>query len=446
MNTPICDFVRNYNEKNGLRLHMPGHKGKGLLGFENLDITEIQGADSLYEAKSIIAESEKNASELFGCDTFYSTEGSSQCIRAMLYLVFLYAKSHNTDCLILSARNVHKTFLSAVAMLDISTEWWYASEDSSYLSCEIPPSELEEYLKEAVKKPTAVYITSPDYTGNIADIKALSEVCNKYGVLLIVDNAHGAYLSFLKESCHPIDMGAHICCDSAHKTLPVLTGGAYLHLNGSLPSFFKDNAKKALSLFGSTSPSYLILQSLDKVNSHLASQYRDELDSFIKSVRRLKSRLSEQGYILYGNEELKITLMTKAYGYVGIEFAELLRKKNIEVEFSDRDFAVMMLTPSITQEELTLLENALLGIEKKPAISEDMPKLTSHKKAMNIRDAVFAESELIPAEQSAGRILSESSVSCPPAVPIVMCGEIINESDIDCFRYYGIDYCNVVRI
>lgn len=424
---------------------MPGHKGESLLGFEDTDITEIKGADSLYEAEGIIAESEKNASLLFGCDTYYSTEGSSQCIRATLYLISLYAKSKGEPCRILAARNVHKTFLSGVALLGIDTPWWYASEDSNYLSASIPPNDLEEYLSNAEHKPTALYITSPDYLGKTADIKALSEVCHKYGVLLAVDNAHGAYLKFLPESQFPTDLGADICCSSAHKTLPVVTGGAYLHLSSALPYLFKDNAKKALSLFGSTSPSYLILQSLDKTNEYISASYKSDLVSFIGRVQKLKDKLINKGYTLYGDEELKLTIATKAYGYSGIEFSELLREKNMETEFADPDFAVMMLTPSLSQHDLSLLENALLSIEKKTAISEDTPKVSCHKKAMSIREALLSLSEGVPVEKSAGRILAESSVGCPPAVPIVMCGEIIKDSDIEVFRYYGIEYCNVVK-
>ena len=123
MKTPICDFVREYNNSGASRLHMPGHKGKGRLGFEDMDITEIVGADSLYEASGIIRESEQNASKLFGCETFYSTEGSSQCIRAMVYLVSLLAASKGERPVILAARNCHKSFISAAALLDVDVEW-----------------------------------------------------------------------------------------------------------------------------------------------------------------------------------------------------------------------------------------------------------------------------------------------------------------------------------
>ncbi len=445
MNTPICDFVKQYSEQSPIRLHMPGHKGEKLLGFEDMDITEIKGADSLYEAEGIIAESEKNASEIFGCDTYYSTEGSSQCIRAMLYLISLYAKSKGEPCRILAPRNVHKTFLSAAALIDFDITWWYGKNLSSYLSCDITPTELEVYLKESDKKNTAVYITSPDYLGKTADIKSLSEVCHRHGVLLAVDNAHGAYLKFLSESRHPIDLGADICCSSAHKTLPVVTGGAYLHLSSAQPRLFSENAKKALSLFGSTSPSYLILQSLDKANEYMSASYKSDLAYFIGMVHKLKKKLINHGYTLYGDEELKITLCTKDYGYTGNEFAEKLREHNTEIEFSDPDFAVLMLTPNLSENDMSKLSEVLLSIEKRPPVSCNSPVPVKHERVLSVREAMMSPTETLPIEKCVSRVLADSHVGCPPAVPIVMCGEIIEESDIEVFRYYGIEYCSVVK-
>ena len=215
MRTPVCDFCRNYAQSDALRLHMPGHKGMPLIGFEPLDLTEIDGADSLFEAEGILRESEENASRLFGAHTFYSTEGSSLCIRAMLQLVCQYARSKGARPKILAGRNAHKTFLSAAALLDFELQWLYPDKDGSYLSCPVEAASLDQLLSQG-EAPTAVYITSPDYLGCISDVKELSRICKKHGVLLLVDNAHGAYLKFLAPSRHPIDLGADLCCDSAH--------------------------------------------------------------------------------------------------------------------------------------------------------------------------------------------------------------------------------------
>ncbi len=445
MKTPICDFVKQYAESKTARMHMPGHKGKAFLGFEALDITEIKGADSLYEADGIIAESERNASALFGCKTFYSAEGSSLAIRAMLYLCELYAKSKNKKTLIYAGRNAHKSFINTIALLDVDIEWLDNGKDSSYLSFNIDCEALESKIKNSEQEPTAIYITSPDYLGNTADISAISKICKKYGILLLVDNAHGAYLKFLPDSIHPIDLGADMCCDSAHKTLPVLTGGAYLHISNNAPALLAESAKQALSLFGSTSPSYLILQSLDKANEYIAEDYKTRLLHNYDAIRNVKYTLTENGYSLIGDEPMKITVETKKYGYTGTEFADILRKYNIECEFADHDYVVFMLSAETSESEINTLERVLLSIEKRKMITTLPPKMILPKRVMSVREATMSPYEEIDAKDAFGRILAFSEVGCPPAVPIVVSGEIIDKDAISCFEYYGIERCRVVK-
>ena len=438
MKTPICDYVNQYAASNSLRLHMPGHKGRGSLGVEGLDITEISGADSLYEASGIIWQSEENASGLFGCPTFYSTEGSSQCIRAMVQLAMEYAKTQGKRPVIAAGRNAHKTFLSAAALLDPEVVWIIGGEDS-YLSCHISPAQLSQVCESC--QPAAVYVTSPDYLGRVADIKALAEVAHRYGALLLVDNAHGAYLRFLQPSCHPMDLGADLCCDSAHKTLPVLTGGAYLHTTAQ----FAQGAKDALALFGSTSPSYLILQSLDACNAYLAEGYREKLDAFLPAAEALKSRLVAAGFCLYGNEPMKITLHTKPWGYRGVELGDMLEKAGIICEFADPDYLVLMLTPEVGMEGLARLEQALLAVPRREPIEEKAPLFHRCLQAVSIREAMLSPKCHLPVEDAVGYILASPSVGCPPAVPIAVCGERIDREACEAFRYYGITHCQVMK-
>ena len=442
MDTPICDFVREYAESGTLRLHMPGHKGVSMLGMEQLDITEISGADSLYEAEGIIVRSEENASRLFGCRTLYSAEGSSQCIRAMLYLAMIAAKGQGRRPRIAAGRNAHKTFLTAAALLDLEVTWLYPRENPNYLSCDLSPAELEARL--AADRPTAVYLTSPDYLGDLVDIRALAEVCHRHGALLLVDNAHGAYLKFLPQSRHPMDLGADLCCDSAHKTLPVLTGGAYLHLSGELDAVVGDQAKNALMIFGSTSPSYLILQSLDGANRYLFG-YPDLLKYFLPHMEVLKDRLRSHGYRLYGQEPLKVTIETKPYGYTGQRMADLLREAGMEPEFADRDHLVLMLTPELGADALERIGQVLCSIPPRDAISEGPPVFRPARRSLSIREAMLSPSERLPVADCIGRILAVPTVGCPPAVPILVCGEEIDEHAIECFRYYGMTECCVVK-
>ena len=444
MDTPICDFVTHYVESGALRVHMPGHKGCALTGLEERDLTEIDGADSLYEAVGIIRQSEQNAGALFGAETFYSTEGSSQCIRAMLYLAALYARQQGRAPLIAAARNVHKTFLSAAALLDLDVLWLTSGDSTSYLSCVLDAKTLDAALSAAEEKPVAVYLTSPDYLGTITPIAPVAEVCRRHDVLLLVDNAHGAYLKFLPEPCHPMDLGADICCDSAHKTLPALTGSAYLHISRCAPPVLAQQAKTALAMFGSTSPSYLILQSLDAVNAYLADGYRARLADFITQVQALKQRLTAHGYTLRGDEATKLVLCAKAYGYTGREIADILLRDNIAVEFADPDFVVMMVTPETGCGGLSRLETALCTIPRREAILETAPAFSLPERILSVRQAALALCETVEVSQSLGRVLASATVGCPPAVPIVACGERIDEAALRCFDYYGIKTCMVV--
>ncbi len=447
MNTPICDFVRKYAAENKTRLHMPGHKGKEYIGCEKNDITEFDGADVLYSASGIIAESQKNASELFGTEkTLYSTEGSSLCIRAMVYLIKLTAELKGEKAKILAFRNAHKTFITACAVLGVDIEWLYGEKNEGITCCNITVEYLRKEISALSKKPTAIYVTSPDYLGNIVDIKGIAELCKEKGILLAVDNAHGAYLNFLPENKHPIYLGADICCDSAHKTLPVLTGGAYLHISENAPKLLKDKAQYALSLFASTSPSYLIMQSLDSVNMCLSKGYRERLDVFCNKLSAVKERLEKYGYSFIGEEALKLTIKAKEYGYKGTEIGEHLLRKGIVCEFCDPDYVVMMFTPENTDTDLSALEKALKALPKKEAIREIPPSVTKPEKVYSLSEALYLPTGTVDIKDSLGLVMGSVSVSCPPAVPIVIMGERIGEKEIALFDYYGVKECEIINI
>ena len=294
------------------------------------------------------------------------------------------------------------------------------------------------------EKPAAVYLTSPDYLGNILDIARLSEVCRRHGVPLLVDNAHGAYLRFLPDPMHPLSLGADLCCDSAHKTLPALTGGAYLHISTTAPAVFESNAARALALFASTSPSYLILQSLDKTNAYLAAGYPEKLERCVRRLAELKSAFREKGLMLAGQEPLKLTVAPKRFGYTGDALAQYLRACGIECEFSDPDYAVFMFTPELDGAEIDRFAAAVLSLCRRAPIQEPPPVLRVPERVMSVRRAMFAPSRVLPAEQCLGRVLASENVSCPPAVPVAVAGERIDETAIRAFRYYGIAECRVL--
>lgn len=207
------------------------------------------------------------------------------------------------DRLILAARNVHRSFVYAAALLDLPVRWLWPQAGGSLCSCPVTGEELDQALSSLPRPPAAVYVTSPDYLGLMQPIEELAQVCHRHGTLLLVDNAHGAYLHFLPKPCHPMDLGADLCCDSAHKTLPVLTGGAYLHISRQAPPAMASRAKQAMAMFGSTSPSYLTLASLDLCNGYLAGSYRERLHRL-----RISYRHSASGFRAWAGTSPRRTL------------------------------------------------------------------------------------------------------------------------------------------
>lgn len=431
--TPICDFVRDYAASGAVRMHMPGHKGAGPLGFEQLDVTEFDGADDLALPRGIIAASEAEAGRIFGCRTFYSTEGSSHAIRAMLFL----AVCGKEKPLVVAVRNAHKAFINSAILLGFDIEWIYPG--APFPSCAVSAGEVEAAISHATRKPAAVFLTSPDYLGGIADIAAVAAVCEKNGVPLLVDNAHGAYLRFLGR--HPMELGADMCCDSAHKTLPVLTGGAYLHMKPNSP--FAARAKEALSLFGTSSPSYLIMQSLDAANPYLEG-HAERLAAFLPKAEALRAAARAAGFAVRESEPLKIVIEPKPFGYTGDELAEKLIGDGIFCEFHDPDYLVMMLTPENTESDLARVEAALRSVPRRAARTERPPVPAACERVMSPREAALSSAETVPTELCEGRVLAGAAISCPPAVPIVMCGERIDAHAVECLRYYGIASCTVV--
>lgn len=465
MRTPVADFIDSYIAGDGVRAHMPGHKGTGPLGIEVRDITEIAGADVLSESVGILGESQKNACTLFGTGaTLYSTEGSSLAVKAMLYSVMMHwkqcvKKTEYSRPFILAARNVHRAMLDGCALLDLDLEFIRSRQAHGLCSAVVTAQEVEKSLKVCEELPAAVYLTSPDYLGAQSDIAAIAEVCHKYGTLLAVDNAHGAYLAFLEASKHPIHLEADLCCDSAHKTLPVLTGGAYLHLHENIVSEILDSARKGLTMFGSTSPSYLILQSLDLCNEYLEREFRRELAECVEKVRQFKKAAGDRGLHIMEGEPLKIVIDTGASGYDGEEIAGELRefvyctrgrkRSGIECEFADHHTVVFMMSPQNGPEDWNMLYHWLnrtrLRHPEKAFAPAERPGMEPALRRMTIREAVFAESEVIPVREAEGRILAQETVSCPPAIPIAVSGEEIDGNMIRVFEEYGIRDVSVVK-
>jgi arginine/lysine/ornithine decarboxylase len=208
----------------------------------------------------------------------------------------------------------------------------------------------------------------------------------------------------------------------------------------------KSHAKQALALFGSTSPSYLILQSMDVANAVLADE--DFVPSLLATAQRVETcrmKLAENSYTAHNAEPLKLTLYPNDYGYTGQEVAEYLRQNRIECEFADPNYVVFMFTPAISEQDMKRLVEVLLSLPRRAPLLLCPPPSVHPKRAMSVREALLSPSEVLPAQACIGRVLAAATVGCPPAVPIVASGEVIDESCLRCFEYYGIETCCVVK-
>lgn len=440
MNTPIYDYLTEYAHSGILRLHMPGHKGKvrdNILGRLNaMDITEITGAGNLYEYEGIIAESEKNASQLFStAATFYMTQGSTLGIQTMLAIMKYEGRQ------VIAARNAHRAFLSACVLLGIDVDWVFPSYTDSIISGNLDFEEVRRHIQKY--KRSCLYITSPDYFGAMADIEGLSELCHSCGCLLIVDNAHGACLPFYKQNRHPISLGADICCDSAHKMLPAYTGAAYLHFRDKNLSM---GAKERMTLFASTSPSYLIMCSLDLCNVFLADEIRQRLRNSVQWMDELKSSLSDRYcFEASDGEPLHLTLNAKKSGTDGQRLASQLRKNGVEYEYADNTHIIMLFSPCDEHEDFIRLEKILKSISlRKSCCCDTGIYFPVPEKVMTIREAALSEQSEIETDRALGRICAAVNVPCPPAIPVAVSGERISEECIAVMKQYGINKIRVV--
>lgn len=437
-NMPLTEYLEHYRQQNTIRAHMPGHKGRTIENFPHpadifsWDITEINGADSLFEADGILLEAERRTAEIYGSGACcWSAGGSTLCIQAML------AQMRSENRTVIAARTVHRAFLNACILLGLTVRWVFPKK-GGVISGEYALQDFSDALQAAVlagEKP-CVYVTSPDYLGNQQDIAGLAALCHAQNAPLLVDNAHGAHLAFLKDNRHPMALGADYCCDSAHKMLPALTGAAMLHCRNA------ENAaqmKQHMQLFGSTSPSYLIMQSLESCTEYLRNRGHEDICRCAALADRLRQRLAGT-YSFVGTEPLHLTIAAD-----GHDLAAQLRRLHVECEYEDSSFLVLLLSPVMTETEFDRLYTVLQQCTPKPP--KHIPDLpTPMESACNMRTAALSAWELLPLEQAEGRICGPVQVPCPPAVPIAVSGERLTKSWLSLMQFYGLQSVAVVSV
>lgn len=427
--TPLKTALDEYIEKDLSRFHMPGHKGADCFpDYYKYDVTEVGGTDSLFEAAGALAETERRFSEIYGSGaTLLSAGGSTLCIQAML------ATALNRGDSFIAARNCHASAVNAAALLGLNPIW-------------INQRDLKGAERAFEENPgaKALYITSPDYFGVMSDIPAFAALCKKYGAKLLVDNAHGAHLHFFPTEMHPISLGADMCADSLHKTLPVFTGGALLHLkDGTL----YEKAKQKMRLFGSTSPSYLIMLSEDNCIEYLETKARADFAMLNGKVANLRYKAFEHGLApkTRNVEPARLTLSVTAAEKSAGEFENSLREHGIEPEYVNSEWAVLMASPFNTERDFERVSKFLDDTFGNgcAAFEERLSKMP--ERALSVREAVFAESESVPVKNALGRVAASLVLPCPPCIALSAPGEIINEEIQGLFVKYGIERINLVK-
>ncbi len=438
---PLYAALKRHLAQNRSAFHTPGHSGHLPPFLQNLlqfDTTELPDTDSLYEAQGSILQAERRAARVFGAGrTLFSAGGCTLCIQTMLRLVCSGKK-------IIAHRVLHRSAVNAMALLDIQPVWLLPGENAGRgFSGRIVPQDVERLLRQHGDI-AAVYLTSPDYFGVISDIAGIARICHGHGVPLLVDNAHGAHLFLTPENLHPLALGADITACSAHKTLPVFTGGAFLNFASDT---YAQQAKQAMALFGSTSPSYPIMASLDLCMQWAQMQGKQAYAHLVRRVDRLKDFARRHGILLPQGltDPTRLTLQTAALGVSGVQAAEIFRAYFVEPEYADEVNLVLITTPFHTERDFLRVERAIAALPKKTPFCIDTVLPPLPKVELSVRQAVFAPAEKIPLQDSVGRIAADTACPCPPGVPVVMPGEVITKEIVGFLKKYRFLTVKVVK-
>lgn len=402
---PLYDLLAQL--KPGLRFHTPGHKG--YLGgifkeIANADVTELPVTDNLYCPQSVILQAEKSASSYFGSYiTVFSAGGATLCIQTALS----FFKGEK----VIFERNSHVSVFNAAALLGIKPEFIY-----NRMSV-IPLPVTSEQVKDSLEKnpdAEAVFITSPNYYGLCADLSEIKKICEKYSVRLVIDNSHGTHLYEIDRISSP-QRNSDICIDSAHKTLPVLTGGAFLHINFVTDLNF---VKNSMSVFGSTSPSFPVLASLDYAREWLAHGGGESIRRTGESVSDLKRCIP---FEIVESEPLRITVIDANAG----KLAERMLENGIIYEMATPVSVVLLFSPFNTDFDFKTVKKFFMNIDIKPKRPDSVFSFPETKRKVAYLDALFSDYEIVDSEQAVGRIAARNVLPYPPGVPVLLAGEEI---------------------
>ena len=417
-------------------LHMPGHKRRTVPapGLPvDWDITEIQGADDLHWSDGILAGAMERTAALWGAArSWYLVNGSTCGILAGI--AALAPRGSRVIC----ARNCHKSVFHALELGQLTPTWLLPPVDRDFgVFASVPPAAVERALRETPEA-RAVILTSPTYEGCISDLAAIAALCRDRGVPLLVDEAHGAHLGLSPHfPAGALAAGADVVIQSAHKTLPSLTQTALLHLSpGSLAD--PERIERQLDIYESSSPSYLLLSSLDGCTGLLAehgetwfAQWRQRLDRFYAGARAWKRlRLFTGGPAVYAHDPGKLLLSAAALGLTGAALAEALRAGGFEPEMVLGNNVLCMTSPCDAPDTLELLSSLLSDLDARGPVGPPLPPRPAlpevpPRRVLSGAEAEDAPAEDVPLSRAGGRVAAEAVWAYPPGVPMVLPGELL---------------------
>ncbi|MEK5269819.1 aminotransferase class I/II-fold pyridoxal phosphate-dependent enzyme [Aeribacillus sp. FSL K6-8394] len=455
--TPLFTGLLEHIQKNPIQFHIPGHKkGAGMepkfrefIGHNALamDLINIGPLDDLHSPKGIIKEAQKLAAEAFGADhTFFSVQGTSGAIMTMVLSVC------GPGDKIIVPRNVHKSVMSAIIFSGASPVFIHPEVDKNLgISHGITTESVEKALQQ-YPDAKGLLVINPTYFGISADLKQIVNIAHSYDVPVLVDEAHGVHIHFHdKLPLSAMQAGADMAATSVHKLGGSMTQSSILNVREGLVS--PDRVQSILSMLTTTSTSYLLLASLDAARKQLATKGYELLEQTIQLANQTRYEINKIDHLYCVGEEIlgtnatydydptKLIISVKELGITGYDAELWLREHyNIEVELSDLYNLLCLITPGDTEYETSLLIKALRALSKEfshqankqaevSVLLPDIPVL-----ALTPRDAFYAETEMVPFEQSVGRIIAEFVMVYPPGIPIFIPGEIITKENLHYIR------------
>jgi len=448
--TPLFDAVKNYVDDNVVQFHVPGHKkGNGLKEFREylgervfqMDANGMQDLDFANNPTGVIYESERLLAQAFGAqNAYFLVGGTTAGVQAMI----LSACEPGDKILI--PRNAHKSTIGGI-ILSGAMPVYIQPEINEQLG--IAMGITEESLRKAIKEnphAKAVFLINPTYYGAASDLKSLVRIAHRHEMAVLVDEAHGAHMSFHDDfPLTAMEVGADMSAASMHKTVGSLTQSSVLLLRSNLIS--PERVKQVLNLTHTTSSSYLLMCSLDIARKQIATEGIEMLEETLRLARMAREEINKiEGLYAFGKElvgtpgfydfdETKLGINVAGLGYTGYEMEAKLRAEyNIQIELSDLHNIMGIISMGDSEENIVALINALKDISSKTEVKEyRKTTIIPHNPKMIVspRDAFYSKKKSIPLTESAGEIAGEMIMAYPPGIPVIGLGERITQEIID---------------